>query len=70
MKTTRITLTIDPRHLPWLARHARRLGYYGQRDYLSAILNTALLREMEANGEEALPTTASEDRELEDGIPF
>jgi hypothetical protein len=70
MKTTRIILSIDPRHLPWLARHAGRLGYYGQRDYLSAILNTALLREMEANAEEPLPAAASEDRESEDGIPF
>lgn len=71
MKTIPVLLSIDRDHLPWLARHARRLGYFGPRDYLNAILNTATLREMEANGE--VPPAAVEaaaDEKFEDGIPF
>jgi hypothetical protein len=64
-------LSIDRDHLPWLARHARRLGYIGQRDYLNGILNTALLRELETNGEgPPASVEAAADEKFEEGIPF
>ena len=70
MKTNKLTLSIDPQHWPWLARHARRLGYAGPKDYAQAIFNMALISELDAN-DECLPERADADLDpYGDGIPY
>jgi hypothetical protein len=69
MKKDRISLKIDERDWPWVVRHARRLGYYGARDYVQAILNTAMDAEREANGE-SLPRPSKHTDPYGDGIPL
>ena len=64
----RFVVDIEDRHFGWLPRHAARLGYFGVKDYVNAILATALNSE-EQHSEAPPPCDVpDEDPEIEDEL--
>lgn len=62
-----VRLVVSARVAEAALREAKQTGCFGPDDYLNAVLNTAMLDVVDADGREnsAAPTT-----NLDDGIPF
>lgn len=67
-----LTLQVSADVLRFAVREAKRGGFVGPADYLNAVLNTAMLREMENEPLSARAIKARRDpaEASDDGLPF